>query len=882
MILRWMTIWYVSLPCYDLNFSIVILQYYDDQNHPPEPDAPEHRPPPVPDELNMPQELDMHQHHPPEPDALEYRPPPVPDEPDIPHHLPPEPDLHEHHPPQENAHLPQYELEFERRERPHIDVEALARSAVLPKVKETMEFVLALKQASLEDQSAKMSDEALQRLRNPPRGPIDVNSPAIRHSISTYLALEHASQDAYNRIRRSLMQNFSGIDGVDDILSFHAVEKLVAAHTGVEPIIHDMCSQSCMAYTGPYATLEHCTVCGTSRWDQAKLAASNGRRKVAAQNFSTIPLAPQLQALYRNPDSACDMRYLHERTQEVLTELRATGTIPVIDDIVMGWDYLTAVIDGDIKEGDIALMVSLDGAQLYESKESDCWIYMWVVLNLSPNKRYRKVHVRPGGFIPGPNKPKNVDSFLFVGMHHLAAIQNEGLTVWDASRDATFISDIHLIFTTADGPGLVYWDGMVGHSGKNGCRIYCGVQGRRKTRGTRYYPALLKPTDHSVIGSNHPDIDVFKIPLGGSDDYETNLKRLITSPNQRQFDLRKTETGITKPPLILGLSPSRSLGVPFCMTTDIMHLAANLSDLLLSLWRGTLDCGPSDNVETWDWAVFRDEGTWTIHGAAVENAGPYLPTSFDRKPRNISEKLNTGYKTWEFQLYMFGLAPALLYDILPRKYWSNYCQLVRGFQLMCQYRITAQELVHAQALLCCWERDFELLYYRRREDRIHFIRPCVHQTNHLVSETVRKGPSICYAQWTMERTIGNLGQEIRQPSNPFANLSQEGVRRCRINTLLSIMPELDNSHQGLPNGSVDLGDGYVLLRKRERYAKLPDGADAQAIANFLGARRMLPRIKKWARLLLPNKQVARSAWRETTKAREQVRMSRNVKVCLFY
>ncbi|KAG2115095.1 uncharacterized protein F5147DRAFT_548443, partial [Suillus discolor] len=81
----------------------------------------------------------------------------------------------------------------------------------------------------------------------------------------------------------------------------------------------------------------------------------------------------------------------------------------------------------------------------------------------------------------------------------------------------------------------------------------------------------------------------------------------------------------------------------------------------------------------------------------------------------------------------------------------------------------------------------------------------------------------------MERMIGNLGQEICQPSNPFANLSQEVVRRCHINTLLSIMPELDNLHQGLPNGSVDLGDGYVLLRKRERYAKLPDGADAQAI-----------------------------------------------------
>jgi hypothetical protein len=26
-----------------------------------------------------------------------------------------------------------------------------------------------------------------------------------------------------------------------------------------------------------------------------------------------------------------------------------------------------------------------------------------------------------------------------------------------------------------------------------------------------------------VIGSNHPDIDIFKIPLGGSDNYKTNL-----------------------------------------------------------------------------------------------------------------------------------------------------------------------------------------------------------------------------------------------------------------------------------------------------------------------------------------------------------------------
>ncbi|KIJ06805.1 hypothetical protein PAXINDRAFT_33456, partial [Paxillus involutus ATCC 200175] len=64
-----------------------------------------------------------------------------------------------------------------------------------------------------------------------------------------------------------------------------------------------------------------------------------------------------------------------------------------------------------------------------------------------------------------------------------------------ADRNLVFRSDLYLLFPTADGPGLVYWDGMVGHSGKNGCRIYCGVVSRRKTNGRHYYPVLIKPRD---------------------------------------------------------------------------------------------------------------------------------------------------------------------------------------------------------------------------------------------------------------------------------------------------------------------------------------------------------------------------------------------------
>ncbi|KAG1809096.1 uncharacterized protein BJ212DRAFT_1209769, partial [Suillus subaureus] len=63
----------------------------------------------------------------------------------------------------------------------------------------------------------------------------------------------------------------------------------------------------------------------------------------------------------------------------------------------------------------------------------------------------------------------------------------------------------------------------------------------------------------------------------------------------------------------------------------------------------------------------------------------------------------------------------------------------------------------------------------------------------------------------MKQTIGNLGQEIWQPSNPYTNLSKEGVQHCQVNTLLSIMPELDKPPKGLLMGVIDLGDGYALL-----------------------------------------------------------------------
>ena len=76
----------------------------------------------------------------------------------------------------------------------------------------------------------------------------------------------------------------------------------------------------------------------------------------------------------------------------------------------------------------------------------------------------------------------------------------------------------------------------------------------------------------------------------------------------------------------------------------------------------------------------------------------------------------------------------------------------------------------------------------------------------------------------MERTIGDVGQGIRQPSNPFSNLCKLALRTSQINELKTICPELDREPQH-PKSARNLRNGYIVLGPRSRYlSKLDLGA----------------------------------------------------------
>ena len=356
----------------------------------------------------------------------------------------------------------------------------------LANMRSNLEFIQMLEEATLASQ---FSPDELQKFRNPQGihfSPSD--DPDLRLSIKSFISsLDHnQSQKAYTEGREIILDRYPD----SRMLSYDQVKQKVSDLSGVVTVKDDMCVNSHVAFTGPFARLEQCPRCGESRYDQAKLAKSRGKKKVPRKVVTTFPIGPQLQARWKSPEMAHKMQYRRHKTQDIL-RARDQGEDYVYDDVFCGSDYLNAVEDGRIKDYDTVVMLSIDGAQLYRNKKSDCWIYIWIILNLAPDQRYKIRNILPGGIIPGPNNPKHLDSFLFPGLAHLSALQNEGLRIWDGYNRMAAISYIFLLLVLADAIAMAQLTGSVGHHGRKGCRILCELFGRNKPGGPHYYPALL-------------------------------------------------------------------------------------------------------------------------------------------------------------------------------------------------------------------------------------------------------------------------------------------------------------------------------------------------------------------------------------------------------
>ncbi|KAH9846253.1 hypothetical protein C2E23DRAFT_744440, partial [Lenzites betulinus] len=129
----------------------------------------------------------------------------------------------------------------------------------------------------------------------------------------------------------------------------------------------------------------------------------------------------------------------------------------------------------------------------------------------------------------------------------------------------------------------------------------------------------------------------------------------------------------------------------------------------------------------------------------------YLPSSFERPPRNPAEKISSGYKAWEYNTYFYGFLPGLLRSVQDPRYYRHFCKLVVGVRIILQRRIPVAQLSVAYRLLVQYAEEFEVLYYQRREERLHFVRQSIHAlAAHTVPEAYHIGPGTNSTQWAME------------------------------------------------------------------------------------------------------------------------------------
>jgi len=245
-----------------------------------------------------------------------------------------------------------------------------------------------------------------------------------------------------------------------DISHRDTVTKALRDITGVEHVRTDCYINSCIAYTANYNALTECPFCLEPRLDD---------RGKPRQTFDYVPIIHRLW-----------LQYAHATRAETLKNYRKEMEDPWEEGINDYWDgklhqqHMDNGFFGD--EHDIALGFSTDGLQLFTVGTYSIWLLLLINLNLPPNQRVKKRNLILCSVIPGPNNPKDIQSFLRVMVDELKQLAFGIEDVYYASMKAKFTLHAHLCIVSSDLPAIAKVMGISGHNSYEYCR-FCTVRG---------------------------------------------------------------------------------------------------------------------------------------------------------------------------------------------------------------------------------------------------------------------------------------------------------------------------------------------------------------------------------------------------------------------
>jgi len=194
----------------------------------------------------------------------------------------------------------------------------------------------------------------------------------------------------------------------DDIIKIFTIENVslykVKTHlkniTGLVPIFYDMCENSCICYTEDYESDQVCPYCSSTRFD------AKGKAKKVMPYLS---IKDRLKIQFKDENRAKELLYRHE----YITNKEQNDDDDDLDDIFDGSIYKELMEENlFIDKRDIAFTASCDGYQIFRQKTDDCWLFLMINNNLDPSLRVKKENLLIPFLIPGPNQPKDFNTFL--------------------------------------------------------------------------------------------------------------------------------------------------------------------------------------------------------------------------------------------------------------------------------------------------------------------------------------------------------------------------------------------------------------------------------------------------------------------------------------
>ncbi|QRV73589.1 Transposase family tnp2 [Ceratobasidium sp. AG-Ba] len=541
----------------------------------------------------------------------------------------------------------------------------------------------------------------------------------------------HISMRNYERIRYSFRDKIR-------LLSLQRLKTCVEALAGFKPEIYNCCVNVCHAFTGTHSVTDTCSICSEPRYDE---------KGAPRKSFQYIPTIPRFQAFFNNPALIRKLAYRHEYPQE-------DGAMNDFFDSAMYKDLQNRniVVDGEdlgVKffsgKYDIATSILTDGVQIFKKsnqENSSCWPIMLQILNLPPANRAQLRNVVPLCVIPGPNQPKDFDSFLVPFVAECKRFAR-GVETYNALTGRTFLLRQHPVLVGGDMQAIKHFEQMKGPNAKVPCRGCLGIGCYHHGKRTYYIP-LSEPLSADAPANTTNSYDPLALPLRTETNLSRQLDKMESAPTKTSYEELAQKYGIAGRSI---LDEIPSIKRPTSYPHEFLHLwLLNHGPNLVSLWSGKHPGIANSGCE--DYLI--SPADWAEIGRETEQATNSIPSAFSRSLPNIqtSPHLYCG-ESWSFWLIYVG--PAVLRGRLKKKYYEHYLELVSILKCLLDYNNTTERIKQLRGEIAGYVVRFEEYYYQYNYDRLSVCKLTLHALLHVADDILRCGPVWVYWSFLIER-----------------------------------------------------------------------------------------------------------------------------------